>query len=522
MSISISLLTDFQNIFSGNLSAYGKHIYAKEIKEGLKETGKSWTENSPVSESIYKDHLEGKYGIGIAPIKPISNTCTFCVIDVDVYAGTTVEEVVSTIYKNDFPLLPFKTKSGGLHMYLFFNKNVKAKKARSLMVEFVRVFGLDKKTEIFPKQDKLGEGDSGSWINLPYYNYEKPIQYLYDHNLKPVPLEAAVELIKKKSYDPKVVDDFLSNLPLNDAPPCLQSIYLKGTTDFRNEYLFSLARYYKTKFGDDFEFKVAEANNKLDKPITSERLSKTVISSHKKKDYTYKCKNEPICSLCDKTECKKRQYGIGGEEVSELSYEDFIQYKTDPPFYEWIVNSKSLKFFSESDIITQQRFRELCFRELHTLPIKLKEVNWTAIVNNALQNIIVKEVEEGSDISPGTLFKEYLTEYLEHRSQARTKAQILIDRVYKDTEKQQYVFKPKNLLTFLIQQKQFRYYGQNQMQDKLQQLGAKPERYYIDKDTGTARVWTLPFESLSKFIDDNKDQVSLEIDFSKEDLNEQY
>ena len=47
------------------------------------------------------------------------------------------------------------------------------------------------------------------------------------------------------------------------------------------------------------------------------------------------------------------------------------------------------------------------------------------------------------------------------------KEQILADRVYYDEELSEYVFKPKQLLVFLIQQKQFRYFGLAEIQDKM-------------------------------------------------------
>ena len=34
---------------------------------------------------------------------------------------------------------------------------------------------------------------------------------------------------------------------------------------------------------------------------------------HEKKEWGYKCKDEPMCSYCDKFLCKTRPFGIGGE-----------------------------------------------------------------------------------------------------------------------------------------------------------------------------------------------------------------
>src|SRR5690606_6621186 len=123
--------------------------------------------------------------------------------------------------------------------------------------------------------------------------------------------------------------------------------------------------------------------------------------------------------------------------------------------YGWKINGSELKFYSEAEIIYQTKFRELAFRELHILPFKLKDETWTKIVNNALTNLQILTPEEGSDMSPGALFIEYLTEFLTKRAMAANRDQILVDRVYVDNEKKVYVFRSKNLINFLYFQKQF-------------------------------------------------------------------
>jgi len=275
-------------------------------------------------------------------------------------------------------------------------------------------------------------------------------------------------------------------------------------TENRNEYLFSLACYYKTKFGEDFESKISEANAHLKDPIPTNELERTIIATHRKKDYTYKCNTSPLLILCNKELCKTRQYGIGGDEVSELNFGDLSQYSSDPPYYEWTVNDIVLRFYDELELMQQQKFRALCLRKLYIYPMKLKEMNWTRIINNALKNINIKKINAEEDISPGAQFKEYLIEFLEKRALADSKRQILVDRVYKDKELQSYVFKVSNILSFLIVQKQFRYYGLTEIQVRLREMGGIPKRYYVDKNAKTIRVWLLPFDSLKNFVDDER------------------
>ena len=38
-----------------------------------------------------------------------------------------------------------------------------------------------------------------------------------------------------------------------------------------------------------------------------------------------------------------------------------------------------MKFYNEADIINQSKFRELCFRNIHKLPFRMKDEQWTKI-----------------------------------------------------------------------------------------------------------------------------------------------
>ncbi len=501
MEVSVALCSDFMAYFTGNKSGHGVHQYGIVPTNGKEENGKSFTASDPVTEELYKDHLNGGRGLGISPIDE-KGYSSFGVIDVDIY-NKTYDYIISLIYTHNLPLFPFRSKSGGLHIYMFLENKAKSRDLISVLREYCTILGLPNSTEIFPKQTSVSTGSIGNWINLPYYNWDTTNSFLIKGDGTRADLREALNLVADRRVDLKDAQDFIKILDLFDAPPCLQHIYLKRETKFRNEYLFSLARYYKTKFGDEFEQHLTTANNTLTMPVKVDELFKSVINSHRKKEYSYKCNQDPIISHCNKAICKKRKYGIGGDEISELSFEDFIQYETgDEPYYEWIINGKPLKFFSESDIIQQHKFRELCFRHLKVLPATLKPVAWTKIINGALTNMKVEKLDRGSDISPSTMLMDYLSEFLEKRAMAVTKEHILFDRVFKDDAKGQYVFKAKLLIDFLIRQKGFRTYGQVQIHDKLRTMGGAPVQYYVNKKNRACRVWVLPYNALDKFVED--------------------
>ena len=517
MKIALSTLHDYISLFRGNTSAHGVFLPSNEKDENGKILGKAFTEKNEPRDDDYIAHLDGSKGLGIIPIRNDAK-CSFGVIDLDDIKEA--PHIPTILRKHGLPLIPFRSKSGGLHLYLFFTAPTPAKSVIDILTAYRRALGLPKKTEIFPKQAKLEDGAQGNWINLPYYAAADTARYLIGPDSKPMPLDAAVAYCIDRRTSEEDLRKACEALAYADAPPCVQAIYLRGFTPMRNNYLFSTAVYLKSKYGDDFEMKVMEANAALEVPLPVKEVSDTIINSLKKKDYAYKCAEEPLCSMCDKTACKTRAFGVGSATVPELSLEQLSQFMADPPYYEWLVNGKMLRFYSEFDIINQQSFRTLCFRILHVLPMRLKDETWTRVVNTALANIVTVDVDSGDDISIGAMFKEYLTEFLTKRAPAANKEQIMMDRVYKDNELNSYVFRSKNLVSFLVIQKAFRAFGQTEIQARLKDMGGRAVRYYVNRDISTLRVWTVPYSALEVFAEPDVDQVA--VDFTEEYANDQF
>lgn len=508
--MTVQEVNKFQDFFHGNEFAYGVHIPDKSRKNG-KKVGKSFTKQEFVRYETYFSHVDGKQSIGIIPVNK-DNCIKFAVIDVDVYNNQQkLISIVDKIYKHDLPFLPFLTKSGGLHLFLFLKSFTDSKQVLKSVREYLPIFGLDDKVEIFPKQTSISEGGTGNWINLPYF--AEKYRPMIDKEFKPVSFSRAILEIERKRMTIEQLEVTTEGLLLANAPPCLQTIYYDGYTDMRNEYLFNMAVYLKAVDEESFEFEVQNANNQLRNPVDAKELEDTLLSSHRKRTYSYKCKLPPICDFCNKAICQTRQFGVGGGEISELSFEEFFQHKADPPYYEWVVNGTKLTFYSETEIIQQQKFRELCMREIHILPVRLKDITWTKIVNRALGNIQIVEEDPNSEISLGSIFLSHLYEFLELRVKAQTKPQILLGRVFVNKERHCYMFQSKDFIDFMLNEKKFFSFRVAEMQTRLRRLGGKSIKTYIDKRNKSMRVWELPLYAMDD-IRVNSD-IDFKLDFDK-------
>ncbi|MEM4270634.1 MAG: primase C-terminal domain-containing protein, partial [Candidatus Pacearchaeota archaeon] len=312
----------------------------------------------------------------------------------------------------------------------------------------------------------------------------------------------------------------------NDAPPCLQNIYILNpltSGNGRNNFLFSFGVYLKKKDEEFFEHKLLSINSHLRDPLDEKEVEKTIINSLKRKDYVYKCKDAPCVDFCNKKECKEREYGIGKNEgyFSNVEFGQLTQYKTHMPYYEWEVRLqgqeifKKLRFKSEDEIIKQDAFLRLCMRELYEIPSKLKQTEWFKQVNQALKEITIITVDEVEDTSPIVLLKNLIVEFLTGRARAETKEQIKVKRVFYETSTDTYLFRIKDLLEFIFITKQFRMFTPQEIHAILKEM--KVMTKFTKTESGkTLRVAMLP----RSFIKEAVEEDEFEPDFShlKEDF----
>jgi hypothetical protein len=284
----------------------------------------------------------------------------------------------------------------------------------------------------------------------------------------------------------------VQTVPFQDAPPCLQTIYLLdavGKNEGRNNYLFSWGAYFKKKDEMSFETELYKINDALSEPITDNELEQTILNSLRRKDYNYTCKQPPCANFCNRMECKNREFGVGKVDgyFSGLEFGQLVQFKQDKPYYEWEIRQqgeddyKNLRFKDETEIIRQDSFLQLCFRELHLLPVKLKMPAWFKIVNQSLESIQVIEIEAQYDTSPLILLKRYIYEFLEERAKARTRTDILSKRVYYDERTQEYWFRTPDLMEFLMVNKNFRAVDNSTVGAVLRDIGCQKKQIKTEK-----------------------------------------
>ena len=465
----------FKEIFSGLERAHGEYI-AGELDEKGKKGGKAYIKKTPVTDDMWRTHLRGDNpSLGIVPINDDS-MCRWGCIDVDTYP-IDHKAIVEEIQKLELPLVVARSKSGGAHIFLFLSEWVPAKIVRSKLIEWSADLG-HANTEVFPKQISINteRGDVGNFLNLPYHGGDDSFRYAFNDVGESMTLEEfytkvdAVSLTKSQLTKRKAKREIA--VEMDDGPPCLQTLMSMGISEGgRDQVLYQYAVYAKKAFPDSWQTKIGKFNYQYFSPeLSIEQVNKT-IKQHEKQDYQYKCKDQPICSVCNPVQCKLRKHGIGSAYQHQLT--DLTKLESDQPV--WFLNVDGKRMELDTDTLyDQNKFRKRCMDVLTELPPRMKEVDWSAKVNFLLENSDV--IEMPKEITKQGRFDEHLKSFMRENGEALSIDEVLIDKVFTDKENVSW-FTLSALESFLKSRK-FADYNETQICGRIRELegGSKKKR----------------------------------------------
>lgn len=476
----------FFQLFKGKNNTYVKNELPKEKPQaGEKIKTKITNNEGKVDKDLLSHHLEGDFGVGICPVNA-EGKCYFGVLDIDYYKSK-IRKVLQFIREYQLPLLPFRSKSGGLHVYLILSKSVSAKTMRETLNLISYYFCLDiiygkGKVEVFPKQDKA-EG-FGSSVTLPYFNAENPYTYLLDLEGNQVDFKEALNYIQAHLTTIENVKEALEKLPFSDAPPCIQRLLISGEVGSedsgRNNFLFSFAVYAKKKYGNGFEDYVKEVNEGFEAPLEDSVIDQ-ICNSVSTNEYVYKCKDIPCNGFCNKSECRKREFGLGRDKghFTGVDYGQLYRYKTAEPYYIWELRLQgqekwvNVVFKDEGYLLDQKNFAKMCVRYLNQAPMQVSNNDWYAILNSVLPNVKDVEVKQETDTSGLSILRNAFITYLSNKQARRdTPFQIRIGLCVRQVANGQakYYFTHRGFSDYLRNQKiNFDY---NMLRETLKTFGA--------------------------------------------------
>ena len=429
----------FIEIFTGLKRDYG---YA-DINSAFKDpsTGKlklkyGWAAKE-LNESDYIAHLNGSKSIGIQPCDD-DGLARFGAIDIDseAYNDFNIRKYLEIIDQKNLPVVPVKSKSGGLHIYVFLKEPVKASFIRNFLDKLLFTFNLKASTEIFPKQTQLGVGSdgkaiNGNFINLPYYNRKERVglnldgsEFTFDQFIK------VVESNTKTKEDLENFANDLIKLELTggadefvDGPVCLQRLSKSKLDDYRDRFIYNYMVFAKKKYPDNWEDKVLEAarNYIVYDSVWGDEKVKQKVKAWKKDTAGHTCLEEPIYSMCVKSECLKRKFGVASDKVKKfptLSALIKIDYSPDPEFrftvhYNDKIEGETTQQIIARDInyiMDQEKLRRLIGAHTPIPPPRIKGDDMQNILDNLWQGMKTEKAPPGT--SPKEILHKHLDDYI--------------------------------------------------------------------------------------------------------------
>ncbi|ABV93649.1 hypothetical protein Dshi_1907 [Dinoroseobacter shibae DFL 12 = DSM 16493] len=170
----------FLNLWNGYENRH-LELRSRGVKnENGKVEAKVTTEDGPLTEALAWKHISGETSIGVAPVRADS-TCRFGVLDVDWY-DMPEDEVLELVKRMRTRCAAFRSKSRGLHIYVFTDQPVRAKLMHDYLASLRRRLPkkVQQKTEIFPKstQTVVTPDNEPTSINLPLYGSQRELAWV--------------------------------------------------------------------------------------------------------------------------------------------------------------------------------------------------------------------------------------------------------------------------------------------------------------------------------------------------------
>ena len=444
----------FKNIFEGLKIAYGQYQKGDVAANGDKQKGKAFIVRKNVSDDLWEKHLQGKGpALGIIPIRE-DNTCRWGCIDIDSY-NLDHGSLIQSIRHLNFPLIVCRSKSGGAHVFLFTKEFIAASLMQSTLKKISKVLGYEG-SEIFPKQTEIlvERGDTGNFLNLPYYNGTKGLRYAINDSGTSCTLEEFYQLYDVHACSEEQVKQIkIEEKKIEEAfpagPPCLNKLASVGFGEgSRNNALFNIAVYYKQAHPDSWEDKIVEANIKHMEPKLSNSEVQQLIKSVNRKGYDkYRCKDAPINAVCQSGLCRTKRFGVGFGEEEMPQLGNLTKYKSSPPQWFLDVDGTRIELKTEQ-LYSSPLFALACLDQANLVVPVPKAKDWKQHFLKPMMNNL-QEVEPLESLNPMNQLTGLLQDWTTNRQSARTMDDVFNKLPFTDENKQFTYFRMDDFYAFL-------------------------------------------------------------------------
>jgi hypothetical protein len=504
----------FIDLFAGLDRAFGKYILDDGIivTDGEKAKGRGVTVREDLMPEHYTAHLNGEHMLGVIPIKD-GNFVRFSAIDIDDYS-LDIPELLVRINNMKLPLVPTRSKSGGLHLWMFFSIDVPAKSAQQKLAEIGSALGFPG-VEVFPKQHHIAPTDVGNWINLPWYEAEQTDRYgwtLEGEEIRDLGewLDyAEARRITLKDLNRITISEpaeGIAERPFSDGPPCLQTLCERGVPEgMRNQVMFAVGVYSRAKHPDDNRDQIQHmhaVNNEFFDPRMSDKELNQVHNNVDDSEYRYTCAQEPLASNCNRTICLQRRHGcrLNGTNFNygtlwqHVPVTDEGEELYDEAHWRLQVNYNERQYMLDhlafEDLMSFRAIYQKAGNRRLVLPPPEDANAWRNQMEAKIEHCeVVHEPEEASDIGE---LRSMVSDFLNMvGSGTDTKIEVRHGKAWLDEDEDAYWFQSDTFMQYLKAQRYAKYGGTRLTTVLRDRFGF---RTGLRRRVGghSTRIWTCP------------------------------
>lgn len=520
----------FLELFEGSETLHGTHglpeLDENGVKWGIKRTAR--TLKGPATQELWASHLAGKTPLGVIPIKNDS-MCRWGSADIDDYDVDAVA-VAKRVEDAKLPLVPCRSKSGGLHLFLFTTEPVPAELLQGVLREIAAMLG-HAGCEIFPKQTRIlvEQGDQGNWMVMPYYGDDYGGKLRMQYGLKKTGAEMTPEefltFAEKRRQTPEQLQELRERLlrgaehkpkgkkglngsgpakkshdthPFHNGPPCLQHMADGGFPDGgRNNALFHIGVFLRRSHPDDWQVRLRQDNERFMRPPLPEEEVSSVIRSLEKKGYEYTCNNQPMASHCNSLTCRSRKFGVGAGGAYPV-VESLSKLVTDPPL--WFVQIPGARVVMEHDELTNYRkFHNGCIAAANVCFRLISDKEWVTILGEAMKGMQESDfIPAPLEIGRTGLFVELVNNFLTNRTIGEKKEDLLRNVPWEDEESKHFLFSIKALEDYVKRENIQPRFTRRELCEKIKTVMGGGHLMLDIKNQRNVRLWRIPSKGVNR------------------------
>lgn len=490
-----TLAESMMSLFEGFSGAHGTHGDTEQrpggVKREIKKTAR--TLRDPVTLELWEQHLAGTRALGIITIREDS-TCLWGAVDVDKYDLVHME-TVRWLAEMKIPGIVCRTKSGGAHVFLFFSEPIPASEVIPKLHELASAMGSGG-SEVFPKQANVlvDRGDLGNWLNMPYFGGDKTSRYAVAPDGRGLSVGQFVALAQRSRITRRQFAGLRmvqSVAEMSDGPPCLEYLAsVKIGEGSRNNGMYNLAVLAKRMRPDGWSELLEDWNRRFLSPPGSSADVQAMVKRFEKKDYHYKCNDQPIAQHCNVAVCRGRKFGVGpggaARIVSSVSVLD-----TDPPLFFVNLKTGGTVECDSSALLSPRDFQRLALVQLRqVIPLYTTEV-WLGQIQVCVDEATL--IEAPREVGTTGHFEEILERFCTDRHAADNRDELILGKPWRDDAKGVVWFRLRDLQA-MMEQERFRELTRGQVATRIRTMGGTTGFFNI-RGKGV-NVWCVPSDKL--------------------------